>query len=114
MTANIPGNGAQSPQVQSLDGSSTKFACSSSSAEYAVSDRLAYYRLAWVVGGHTNSNYGIAQFLGNCRSDRGHQYDYWNGALNVGAYVQYPAALPGGVRRASLILARLRSEAQEQ
>ena len=77
-----------------LDGSSSKFAVQFIfGAEYAVSDRIGVtidWRGLWA--SNTNFNYGIG-----CSGGRDHElmqtgttnYDYWNGALNVGLRIKF-------------------------
>ena len=76
-----------------LDGSSTKFAVQFIfGAEYAVSDRIGVtldWRGLWA--SNSNFNYGIGcnGSLGNCAQTGTTNYDYWNGALNVGLRIKF-------------------------
>jgi len=77
-----------------LDGSSSKFAVQFIfGAEYAVSDKVGVtidWRGLWAA--NTNFNYGIGCSAGTttgCLQTGTTNYDYWNGALNVGLRIKF-------------------------
>ena len=78
-----------------LDGSSSKFAAQFIfGAEYAVSDKIGVtidWRGLWAA--NANFNYGLACSGGggttNCQQTGTTNYDYWNGALNVGLRIKF-------------------------
>jgi len=76
-----------------LDGSSTKFAVQFIfGVEYAVSDKIGVtidWRGLWAA--NTNFQYGIGckNVNQSCIQTGTTNYDYWNGALNVGLRIQF-------------------------
>jgi opacity protein-like surface antigen len=86
---------ASVPSGSFLDGSSSKFAVQFIfGAEYLASDRFGVFidwRGLWA--SNTNFNYGIGCTGGggttNCIQTGTTNYDYWNGALNVGVHIRF-------------------------
>ena len=84
---------ANIPLTSYLDGSSSKFAAQFIlGVEFAVSERIgitADWRGLWA--SNTNFNYGIGCQPGtrNCMQTGTTNYDYWNGALNIGLRIKF-------------------------
>ena len=90
VSANNITSGSVSPSSY-LDGTSSKFAVQFIfGVEYAVSDKMGVtidWRGLWA--SNTNFNYGIGCNGGTCIQTGTTNYDYWNGALNVGVRIKF-------------------------
>jgi opacity protein-like surface antigen len=84
---------ASTPSASYLDGSSNKFAVQFIfGVEYAVSDKIGVtidWRGLWVSNPNFSYGFGCDNALTNCLQTGTTNYDYLNGALNVGLRVQF-------------------------
>jgi OmpA-OmpF porin, OOP family len=93
VSANSIKANAAVPNSSFLDGTSSKFAVQFIfGVEYAVSDKIGVtidWRGLWA--SNTNFNYGIGCTSGTtgCIQTGTTNYDYWNGALNVGLRIKF-------------------------